>query len=71
MKSESLKRPHAECIKALESFEKFAMQAIARDSNKVAHRMVSGTIKDYMREERERKEPAKSETNDHPEARDQ
>ncbi|HUT04665.1 MAG TPA: ribonuclease HI family protein [bacterium] len=71
VKSESLKKPYSECIKALESFGKFAMQTISRDSNKVARRMVSETIKDYMREEKERKEPAKSEGNDQPEARDQ
>jgi len=71
VKSDRLNKPYSECIKALESFDKFAVQIIPRNSNKVARKMVSGTIKDYMKEERGSRAPASSEGNDQPQARNE
>ena len=51
VKSEKLKKPYADCAKALSGFGKHAIQIISRKANKITHRMASETIRDYEREE--------------------
>ena len=53
VKSEKLKKPYAECVQALSDFEKYAIQSISRAANKITYRMVSETIKDYVKQEAE------------------
>jgi len=51
VKSEKLKKPYADCAKALNGFGKHSIQIISRKANKTTHRMASETIRDYEREE--------------------
>ncbi|MBN1592522.1 MAG: reverse transcriptase-like protein [Candidatus Coatesbacteria bacterium] len=51
VKSDALKKPYADCIQALGDFERFAIQVIARPTNKTAHRMALKAIKDHEKEE--------------------
>jgi len=55
VKSQKLKKPYAECVQALSDFEKYAIQIISRAANKTTYRMVSETIRDYVRQEAESK----------------
>ncbi len=55
VKSEMLKKPYAECVQALSDFEAYTIQSISRAANKTTYRMVSETIRDYVRQEAENK----------------
>ena len=51
VKSENLKKPYAVCMRALEDFENYEIEAISREANETTRRMASEAISAHEKDE--------------------